>query len=98
MDKILRRHLERLTYVTPEDLGREACSVAEPLLQRGKGTKQVKEEKQISEKYQAAQLAFMLKHGAAIEADVTVCMGEADDYEFSAATKSTLEFCKVVTK
>ena len=81
MDKIQRRQLESLRYVTPEELGREVAPFVEVIIRNPEAVKHFSRKIGFLERYQAAQLAFMFKHGATSTADVTVCVLEKDDFD-----------------
>lgn len=83
MDPILRRRLASLKYSDPELLLREVLPTIETILLKPDLAKQMpaKERKACLEKYQAAFLAFLMKHSTRSTARVTVAVQEDDDFD-----------------
>jgi hypothetical protein len=85
MNSILRRHLASLPYLAPEDLLHALLPIAKVILQQPDtdSAKQLngKQKKRHLEEYQAACLAFMIKHLTGRPTEVAVDVPDYSEYD-----------------
>jgi uncharacterized iron-regulated protein len=83
VNPILKRRLASLTYEEPEAMLQRLMPIVVGILQKPETVSHLsaKQKNDSLEEYQAAFLAFMMKHIAGRHAKVTVCVKELDDFD-----------------
>lgn len=83
MNPMQRRQLKSLSYIVPEVLEASVKPAVIAILQNAEHAKHLSgtQKREIIEKYHAAHLALLFKHGAILTSDVTVCVQENEDYD-----------------